>query len=152
MQIWIFLKQKQICIFLRCRFEFFLNKKWICIFIKCRSKFFLNKKWICIFIRCRSKFFSNQKRICIFLRYRYDFSLTYVDFETKEKIKHDCVYGCFVLFGSYSINLCYEWNSLHKKKKIYIFFNKTYKNISDFFCYQKPFFFSSQNRSDLLQT
>ena len=117
MQIWIFLKQKRIYIFLRCRFEFFfLNQKQICIFLRCRSEFFSNKKWICIFIRCRSEFFSNQKLICIFLSYRSDFFfffLTYADFEIKKKIKHDCVCGC--LFNACCINLYYEWNSLLKK-------------------------------------
>ena len=131
MQIWIFLKQKQICIFLRCR-----------------SEFFLNKKWIYIFIRCRSEFFSNQKLICILLRYKSDFSLTYVDFETKEKIKHDCVYGCLVLFGSYSINLCYEWNSLHKKNIFIYFLKKHIKTYLIFFVIKNLFFF--HHKTDLI--
>ena len=46
-----FLKTEQICIFIRCRFEFFSIQQHICIFIRCRSEFFSIQKLICIFIK-----------------------------------------------------------------------------------------------------
>ena len=78
--------------------------------------------------------------ICISYRYRSDF-FNICGFWNKEKDYEWLCLWLFVLFGSYSINSCYEWNSLHKKSCPY-FLNIWKTDLTFFFfSYQKPFFF-----------